>query len=193
VTLAAALLATLAVPPVASAAETPWPPRPKFQVALGLGASVDHNPPSQQADRTLTAFFFAAGLGDGTLAVDVRAFANGATAMQVTRLALELVAVLRPLEPTMRQRAGYGPRVLRTASIDIGPSVERVSLGPLSSRRLGVMGGLHVDLPVGEAGLSKEMRVRLGVRRLRAASTMLAETRVEDSTLELYGQLAFVF
>jgi hypothetical protein len=37
------------------------------------------------------------------------------------------------------------------------------------------------------------MRVRLGIRRLRAGDALLRDVRVADSSLELYGQLAFVF
>jgi hypothetical protein len=184
------VLALLAVSTPARAVN---PERPKFQVALGLGASVDHNLPNPHPDRPISAFFFAAGLGGGGLGLDLRAFANGATTVQVTRLAVELVLALRPFEPWTRDRTGYRARVLRAASIDLGPSVERVALGPVSARRTGLMLGAHLDFPVGEEGLSKEMRVRAGVRRLRAGSVILGDVLVEDSSLELYGQLAFVF
>jgi hypothetical protein len=167
--------------------------RPKFQVALGLGASIDKNPPNPHPDRAISAFFFAAGLGDGGIGLELRAFANGATATQVTRLAVEPTFVLRPFEPALRLRESYGARVLRGAAVDLGPSIERVSLGPLSARRFGVMFGAHADLPVAEAGVSKEMRIRLGVRKLHAARVTLGGTAVDDSALELYAQLAFVF
>jgi hypothetical protein len=176
-----------------SPARADSPERPKFQVALGLGASLDRNLPNPTPDRPISAFFFSAGLGAGVVGVDLRAFANGATTAQVTRLALELAVVLRPAEPWMRGRTGYVPRVLRAASLDIGPAVERVARGPISARRTGVMIGAHVDLPVAAEGLSKELRFRLGVRRLRASNATLGDIPVEDSTLELYGQLAFVF
>jgi hypothetical protein len=192
--LAALALASVAVVPLARADDGPRPPsRPKFQVALGLGASVDHNEPNPTPDSPIPSFFFAAGLGDGSLGLEARAFANGATGTQITRLAGELVAVLRPFDRAMRERPSYGARVLRAASIDVGPSIERVSRGPLSARRFGVMFGGHLDLPVGPPGMSKEMRVRLGARRLRAGHATLADIRVDDSALELYGQLAFVF
>jgi hypothetical protein len=182
----------LALSASSARADETWPARPKFQVALGLGASF-RNDPNLHPDRPMSAFFFAAGLGDGAVGLDLRAFANGATFTQVTRLAVELVAVLRPMEPTMRGRSGYLVRVLRAASLDIGPSVERVSLGPASARRYGLMFGAHLDFPVAPEGVSKELRLRLGVRRLRAGETTLGDIPVNDSALELYGQLAFVF
>jgi hypothetical protein len=191
------LLTVLALAPVAPAARAADQPafvaRPKFQVAMGMGASLDRNAPNLTPGRPITAFFFAAGLGDGGVGLELRAFANGAHFMQVTRLALELAFVLRPLEPMFRDHDDYGARILRGASLDIGPSVERVSLGPAATRRFGLMVGAHFDMPVGPAGAGKEMRVRLGVRRLRAGHAGLGETEVGDSTLELYAQLAFVF
>jgi hypothetical protein len=191
------LLTVLALAPVAPAAraadEAAFVARPKFQVAMGMGASLDRNAPNRSPGRPITAFFFAGGLGDGGVGLELRAFANGANFSQVTRLALELAFVLRPLEPMFRDHDDYGARILRAASLDIGPSVERVSLGPAATRRFGLMVGAHFDMPVGPAGAGKEMRVRLGVRRLRAGSAVLGDIEVADSTLELYAQLAFVF
>jgi hypothetical protein len=184
-------LGPLAVPSLGRADEPP--PRPKFQVALGLGASLDRNAPNPTPDRPITSFFFTAGLGDGGLGVDLRAFANGATAMQVTRLAVELIAVLRPLEPWQRGRDGYAPRVLRSASLDLGPSMERVSQSRFSDRRFGLMLGAHVDLPFTVAPTPSELRLRLGARHLRAATATVGDTPVTDTLLELYAQLAFVF
>jgi hypothetical protein len=191
--LAALASAPLAVASLARADEAaPYPQRPKFQVALGLGTSLDRRAPDRP-NHPVSAFFFAAGLGDGGVGVELRTFANGATFTQVTRLALEVVLVLRPLEPKLQARPGYLGRVLRAIALDLGPSVERVSMGPASARRYGLMLGAHLDFPVGPAGASKEMRLRLGARRLHAGTVTLGDIRVEDSALELYGQLAFVF
>jgi hypothetical protein len=175
------------------AAAAPLPERPRFQLAVGLGASVDRNAPNPTPDRPITAFFFTAGLGEGSLGLDLRAFANGATTNQVTRLALEAIAVLRPLERGMREVPGYGARVLRAASVDVGPALERVSRGPLAGRRFGFVLGTHLDLPIGIEGSPKEVRVRLGLRRLHAGHATLGDIDVHDSALEIYAQLAFVF
>jgi hypothetical protein len=177
-----------------SARAQPAPvPRPKLNVALGLGASLDRNTPNPKPDRPITSFFFAAGLGDGAIGLDLRSFANGATAMQITRLAVELAAVLRPFEPWQRGRDTYLARVLRAASVDVGPSLERVSRGRYAGRRFGVMLGGHLDFPIGDSGQPRELRLRIGARHLRAGSITIGDDPVSDSTLELYGQLAFVF
>jgi hypothetical protein len=168
-----------------------WYQRPKAQVAVGMGASLDRNAPNPRPGRPVSAFFFGVGLGDGLLGLDLRSFANGASQTQIGRLSLELVAVLRPLSRLARE--GYGFRVLRTASVDVGPAVERVSLAQVSDWRTGLLLGAHADLPIGPAGVPKELRLRLGVRRLLAAQGTVSNIPVKDSTVEIYGQLAFVF
>ena len=98
------------------------------------------------------------------------------------------------LRPGARlDRPGYGYRVLRTASVDLGAGVERVSISPESDWRAGLILGTHVDLPLGPMGASKELRLRLGVRRLVATNGTLSGVPAQDTTLELYGQAAFVF
>jgi hypothetical protein len=183
----------LALAPSPARAQPAPLPRPKLNVALGLGASLDRNTPNPNPDRPITAFFFAAGVGDGGIGLDLRSFANGATAMQITRLAVELVAVLRPLEPWQRGRDSYAARVLRAASLDVGPSFERVSRARYAGRRVGLMVGGHLDFPIGDAGQPRELRLRVGARHLRAGTTTIGDDPVSDTTVELYGQLAFVF
>jgi catechol 2,3-dioxygenase-like lactoylglutathione lyase family enzyme len=168
-----------------------WRQRPKVQVAVGLGASVDDNAPNPHPGRPLSAFFFAVGIGDGLVGLELRSFANGATNMQMGRLSGELVGVVRPLARVARE--GYGFRVLRTAAADVGPGVERDSLALDSDWRAGVSLGAHADLPIGPAGAAKELRLRLGVRRLVATRGSVGGIPVKDSTVELYGQVAFVF
>jgi hypothetical protein len=167
--------------------------RPKFDVALGLGASIDRDAPNPHPDVPVSSFFFSAGLGDGLFGLDLRTFANGATKVQVTRLSFDLVGVIRPLEPLSRDRVGYLFRVARTASVDVGPASERVSLDVNAAWRLGALVGAHVDLPIGHADATKELRVRLGLRRMFGTQTSLTGISVSDTALELYGQLAFVF
>ena len=156
-----------------------------------MGGSLDRNEPNPRPDRPITSFFFTAGLGDGLLGLDLRSFGNGATQVQVTRLSLELVGVVRPLARIARP--GYPFRVLRTASLDAGPALERVLLVLRSDWRRGLMLGGHVDLPIGYGAATKELRLRLGARRMIGSHTHLSGVTVGDSLLELYGQLAFVF
>jgi catechol 2,3-dioxygenase-like lactoylglutathione lyase family enzyme len=184
-----AALVLLALPSTARAQDF-WRERPKVQVALGLGASFDGNAPNPHPDHPVSAFFFGLGIGDQLLGLDLRSFANGATQMQLGRISLELVGVIRPLAPMARE--GYGYRVLRSASVDLGVGVERASVAQTSDWRTGLLLGAHGDLPIGPEAL-KELRLRLGVRRLFAGTGSVSDIPVQDSTVELYGQVAFVF
>jgi hypothetical protein len=186
------LLALVAFAPLAQAAPDLLT-RPKFQIAVGLGASIDRAAPNPHPDRPLTSFFFGAGLGAGLLGFDLRSFANGASKVQVTRLSLELVAVVRPLVLAMSDSEHYLARVARSASLDLGPAFERVSQAAAADWRQGVLLGAHVDLPVGTPGSAKELRLRLGGRRMIGTTASLSDTPIVDTTVELYGQLAFVF
>jgi hypothetical protein len=205
-----ALLATLLLAATARAQEPPGqlvlPPapelpepaaqpdlwhRPRFQVAVGMGASFDPSSGNPNPDRPISSFFFTAGLGAGRFGFDLRSFANGATKLQVTRLSLELVGVIRPL--VFLRREAYLVRVARTASLDVGPSFERVSKEVTAAWRAGTVLGTHLDLPLGYADAGKELRVRLGLRRMFGTRTALTGIPVSDSVLELYGQVAFVF
>jgi hypothetical protein len=164
--------------------------RPKVHVAVGMGASIDRGAPNPHPDDPVTAFLFTLGIGDALLGLDLRSCANGATQVQVSRLSGELVGVLRPL--TLLDRPGYGFRVLRTASLDLGLGVERVSISLQSDWRVGLVVGTHVDLPLGPP-VGKELRLRLGVRRLIATQGDIAGVPARDTTLEAYAQAAFVF
>jgi hypothetical protein len=187
--LAAILLLALATP---ARAQDVWHERPKVQVALGLGASIDGNSPNPHPDRPLPGFYFAVGIGDGLLGLELRSFANGATQQQLSRLSLELVGVVRPLARVARE--GYGYRVLRSLGADLGPGAERAAVSEDSAWRVGLVVGAHGDVPLGPADTGKELRLRLGVRRLVAGSGAVSSTiTVKDSTLEMYGQIAFVF
>jgi len=166
--------------------------RPKVHVAVGMAASIDRNAPNPRPGDPIAAFLFTLGVGDGFLGLDLRSCANGATQMQLSRLSGELVGVFRPLVLARMDRPGYGYRVLRTASLDLGAGVERVSLSLQSDWRAGLVVGGHIDLPVGPAA-SKELRLRLGVRRLVATEGTIARLPARDTTMEVYGQAAFVF
>lgn len=166
--------------------------RPRFSLAVGLGASIDHTAGNPRPDQPQPAFFFTAGLGDGLFGLDLRSFGNGATKVQVTRVSLEAVLALRPFA-LLAPRVDYPTRVVRTLSLDVGPCLERVAKDVKSAWRSGPVIGTHVDLPLGYADAAKELRVRLGLRHLSASTATLTSMPVTNSDLELYGQLAFVF
>jgi hypothetical protein len=187
-----ALLAFSLAPGDARAQDARGPERPRIQVAVGLGLSVDRNEPNPTPDRPIPSFFFALGLGDGPFGLELRSFANGATMTQVTRLAVELTVVARPLSLFHPDRLDYGHRVLRALAVDVGPAFERVSLSVDTRNRLGVVVGGHLDLPLGPPNAPRELRLRLGVRHLLAGRATLGDLSVGDSQLEVYGQVAFV-
>jgi hypothetical protein len=166
--------------------------RPKVQVALGLAASLDRAAPNPTPGDPVTAFLFTLGVGDGLLGLDLRSCANGASQVQIGRISGELVGVLRPLT-LLVDRGGYSYRVLRTASVDLGAGFERVSISLQSDWRWGLVFGTHIDVPLSPAGATKELRLRLGVRRLLATEGTIGGVPAQDTTLELYAQAAFVF
>jgi hypothetical protein len=165
--------------------------RPRVELAVGMGGSIDRAAPNPYPDRPVPSFFFTAGVGAGLLGLDLRSFANGATKLQVTRLSFELVLVARPLV-LLLDESHYVGRVARSAALELGPASERVSQDVKSDWRPGLVVGGHLDLPIGPAA-RKELRVRLGVRRMFGTTGTVGGLRVSDTTLELYGQLAFVF
>jgi hypothetical protein len=166
--------------------------RPRFQVAIGLGLSVDHA--AAHPDGGLPAFFVAAGLGDGVGGLELRSFANGATQQQVIRLDLELVGVLRPLAIALATPRRYATRVLRTLALDVGPGTETATYNRRTQHRWGLSTGAHLDFPVGGSGVGKELRLRAGVRRFFGGKVNFDDAHdVGDTVLEVYGQLAFVF
>jgi hypothetical protein len=168
--------------------------RPRFEVAVGMGISIDRDAPNPEPDTPVPAYFFTAGLGDGLLGLQLRSFANAGDKRQVVRISGELLGVARPLVPVVGERRGYGYSVMRTLAVELGPAIERVGIDVEARWRAGAVVGAHFDLPVAPTGsATQQLRVRLGVRRLFATSATIAGYPVEDTSLEAYGQLAFVF
>jgi hypothetical protein len=165
--------------------------RPRLEVAVGMGGSIDRAAPNPHPERPVASFFFDAGLGAGLLGVNLRSFANGATKLQVTRLSFELLLATRPLV-LLASDASYLGRVARSAALELGPATERVSQDVEAAWRAGLVVGAHADLPIGPAA-RKELHVRLGARRMLGTVATVGGLRVADTTVELYVQLAFVF
>jgi hypothetical protein len=184
------VLCLVLLAPAATASAQDLYRRPRFHVALGMGASFDRDV-TPDPRHPLVSYFFGAGLGDGLLGLDLRSFANGATKTQVTRLSLELVGVVRPLATIARP--GYPFRVLRTLGADLGAGTERTSLAEKAAWRTGAILGAHLDVPLEPAWAPAELRLRLGLRRMLGSDAHIDAATVPDTTLELYGQLAFVF
>lgn len=185
--------ASLLVAALVIAAPAVAAPRPKFQVAVGMGASQDRTMPDPPPHTLMTAFFFSGGVwGDAPAGLDVRLFANAAPTARVNRIAGELVLAARPMAVALPDSNAYGARVLRTVSADVGPALERVNKGFDSARRLGLVLGAHVDLPIGPS-IEKELRLRLGFRRMLARTVTVGDLSVGDSEWELFAMVGVVF
>jgi len=211
--LAAAPVAHAQVPPVALPAEaltdtmpSDLPPRPRFSLAVGMGATFDSTGFSDGA-HAIPSFFGVGGFGDGLGGFDLGAFASsasgrytGADQVPVDRLALDAFGVIRPAARVHRDDRGYGYRVLHTVAAELGLGLERDGRSMVSGSRFVVHTGARVELPLTPAGLPSELRLRLAMRRaiglytpeVAVAPGSTQATAVGDST-ELYAALAVVF
>src|SRR5581483_10522423 len=178
------------VEPATAAAATPPPPvlpdRPKLELAVGMGASIDDAGLTEAGLSAIPAFFAMGGFGDGAVGLDFGAFVNSANGRYrspntpVDRLAFDGMVVVRPgasKSPSLPV-PGYLRRVLGAAALDIGLGYERssrIARSAESVTRLGVRIGAHLDLPLSPAPApgagGGELRLRLAVRRMMAFST----------------------
>jgi hypothetical protein len=180
-------------------------PRPRMEVAVGVGASLDDGGFDQAKGAAVPSFFVMGGFGSGTLGVDLGVFASSAagryhepSVMPVDRLGLEGILVVRPLADHWPTDWRYGMRVLRLTAIDVGLGVERASRFvrvPETVYRIGSLIGLHFDLPLTPLAASRELRLRLAVRRFYGASqvTFPDGEPVINTRGEIFAALAAVF
>jgi hypothetical protein len=214
----------VAAPPPApvepSEDEPPARDRPRLEVAIGYGGSIDGTGLAHTGTTVLPAFFAMAGFGDGLVGFDVGVFSNNATGrfqapdIPVDRIGLDAMLAVRPWvrhrpRDTSHHRhdtgyrppaAEYGLRVLRTLAADVGFGVERLSRisgGPQAAERVGLRVGGHVDLPLLPAANAarSDLRLRLGVRRLIGISTATFPNggTASDTRAELFSALVVVF
>jgi hypothetical protein len=213
--LAAAPAAWAQEPPVALPAEAltetmppDLPPRPRFSLALGMGATLDSTGFSDGA-HLIPAFFGVGGFGDGLGGFDLGAFSSSASGrspasavdqVPVDRLALDAFGVIRPAARVHRDDRRYGYRVLHTVAVELGVGLERDGRTMVSGSRFEVHTGARIEFPLTPAGLPSELRLRLAMRRaiglytpeVAVAQGSTQATAVGDST-ELYAALAVVF
>ncbi len=199
-------------PPVETLAEAPLappPPRPRFSLAVGMGATFDSTGFSD-GGHLIPAFFGVGGFGDGLWGVDLGAFSSSASGRftspanlkdaPVDRLALDAFGVIRPAARVRRDDQGYGFRVLHTVAAELGLGVERDGRTMVSGSRLEVHTGARIELPLTPRGQPSELRLRLAVRHavglytpeVAVAQGSTAVTAVGDST-EFYAALAVIF
>lgn len=180
--------------------------RPRFSLAVGMGASLDASGFTNGA-HAIPAFFGVGGFGDGLLGVDLGAFSSAASGRfhsgddgPVDRLALDAFAVVRPAARVRPDDGRYSLRVLRTLAAEVGLGFERDGHTLNAGTRFQIHTGARVELPLTAADRASELRLRLAMRRAVGLYTpqvsggmgVNAITAVGDST-ELYAALAVVF
>lgn len=202
----AVVIASLLFSPAAQAQPiTMAQPRPKLEVAVGMGASIDSAGLNAAGTSAIPSFFAMGGFGQGTIGADFGVFANSATGryrspnVPVDRLAVDGMLVIRPAAEAQPDDDRYRLRVLRTVAFDLGLGYERDSRingnHPEEVSRLGYRIGGHVDVPLTAVGASSELRVRLGARRFIGLSSRQfpGGDPAPDSRVELFAALAAVF
>ena len=186
-------------------AESPAPTRPRIEVAVGVGASLDDGGLKEAQGAAVPSFFVMGGFGSGVVGFDLALFANSANGryhepsiIPVDRLSMEGVVVVRPLAELWLSDWRYGMRIARTIALDLGLGVERASRlarAPEAVYRVGSLIGLHVDVPLTPRTASRELRLRLALRRFYGASrvTFPDGEPVTDTRGEVFAALAAVF
>jgi len=183
----------------------PPPPRPRFSLAIGMGATVD-GVGFTDGTHAIPSFFATGGFGDGLLGFDLGASASsasgrfGGSAAPVDRLALDAFGVVRPAAQVRRGDTRYGLRVLHTLAAELGIGLERDGRTMGAGSRFEVHTGARVELPLTAAGERSELRLRFAVRHALGLYTpklsngvgTTDDTAVGDST-ELYSALVVVF
>jgi hypothetical protein len=203
---AVVMAGVLSLPAPAAAADptVSFPRRPRLEVAVGMGASLDDAGLSAAGLSPVPAFLAMGGFGEGMLGGEVGVFSNNATGryrppnVPVDRLAFDGMVAIRPAADALAGDDRYQMRVLRTVAFDLGFGYERdsrITARPEEVNRFGVRIGGHVDLPLTPAGLSNQLRVRLAVRRLIGIwqEAFPDGETAPDSRVEIFAALATVF
>ena len=178
--------------------------RPRFEVALGMGASLDDAGLRTSGASPVPAFFVMAGFGSGVVGIDLGLFTNSANGrfrapnVPVDRLGLDAMLVVRPGVRLARDDRRYGARVARAAAIDLGLGYERdsrITRGPEAVDRFGLRLGAHIDIPLTAASDTSELRLRLAVRRFVGAAkqSFPGGDPAPDTSGEVFAALAAVF
>lgn len=186
-------------------AQSESPARPRIEVAVGVGASLDDGGRKDSPGAVVPSFFVMGGFGGGLVGVDLGVFANSAngryhdpSVMPVDRLGIHAIMVVRPLAELWPADWRYGMRIARTMAIDLGLGVERASRLARAAEtvnRIGSLLGLHIDVPLTPRTTSRELRLRLAVRRFYGASRAAFPDGepVIDTRGEVFAALAAVF
>ncbi|HSZ84190.1 MAG TPA: hypothetical protein VLA14_18020 [Polyangia bacterium] len=179
-------------------------PRPRLIAAIGMGTSIDRTGFVGNTE-TVPAFFATGGVGaDWPVGVELAAFATEASgrfagpATPIDRLALAAIGVVRPAAWTLAaDDRAYASRLLRAAAVEVGLALERDGTTVRAGSRYGLHLGARVDVPLGPAGATSELRLRLAVRHMEGFYTPRitindADVPIGNST-ELYAAIVTVF
>lgn len=181
--------------------------RPRFEMAVGLGASFDSTGLVDGRTVGIPAFEVLGGIGQSWVGFEARllsneaagryhALSNGVADMAIDRLAVDLMVALRPFTGRGRGRGTadrYGLRVLRSFTLAVGEATERASSGGPPLYRLGVVVGGHVDVPLTPASQASELRLRLSARRMFGDRGTIGSESVSDTKAEVLAGVAVVF
>jgi hypothetical protein len=178
--------------------------RPRIELAVGMGASIDDAGLSQAGLSAVPSFYATGGFGDGTFGVNLGVFTNSATGryrspnVPVDRLAFDAMLVVRPAAELYPGDNRYRIRVLRALALDLGLGYERdsrITRVPEEVARFGARVGVHADVPLTPAGARSELRLRLTARRFVGASSASfpGGDPAPDTRGEFFAALAVVF
>jgi hypothetical protein len=179
--------------------------RPRFEMAVGLGASFDSTGLVDGRTVGIPAFEVLGGIGQSWVGFEARllsneaagryhALSNGVADMAIDRLAVDLMVALRPFASYGRGSADrYGLRVLRSFTLAVGEATERASSGGPPLYRLGAVVGGHLDVPLTPARQASELRLRLSARRMFGDRGTLGSQSVSDTKAEVMAGVAVVF
>jgi hypothetical protein len=189
---------------VAAQAQAQDAGRPRLIAAIGMGTSIDRTGYVGNTE-TVPAFFATGGVGaDWRVGAELAAFASEASgrfagpATPIDRLALAAIGVVRPAAWMIAADNGaYGARLLRGAGVELGLALERDGTTVRAGSRYGLHLGARLDIPLGPAGQTSELRLRLAVRHMEGFYTPRitingADVPVGNST-ELYAAIVTVF
>jgi hypothetical protein len=114
--------------------------------------------------------------------------------LPVDRLALDLMAVLRPFQrPGQLPDSRYVTRVARASGLELGLGFERDGQATLSGSRFGLHTGLRVELPLTPAGERTGLHVYLAARRLIGFYEPVVGTTTVHNSVELLAALGASF
>ncbi len=199
-----ALLAGVAMFALSASARAQDATRPRLIAAVGMGTSIDRTGFAGKR-KTVPAFFATGGVGaDWPVGVELASFATEASgrfagpATPIDRLALAAIGVVRPAAWAIAaDNRAYGARLLRGAAAEVGLALERDSTTVRAGSRYGLHNGARLDIPLGPAGETSELRLRLAVRYMKGFYTPHITVNDTDvrvgNTTELYAAIVTIF